>query len=188
VARRGLSCFGCAGAGDKAMVKATSAILGVAVLFMAGCGSNPYQKIPQNVRTALEKADQFELLSLDPASLDPSRPAIKPENSFHRWEILGKTEVNDIETRKKLVAALQKGIGDHPNNYVVNCFNPRHGIRVTSEGKTVDLVICFECENIYIHAGNDSDEKCYQTTNSPQPVFDEVLRQAGVPLPKPAKK
>jgi hypothetical protein len=63
------------------------------------------------------------------------------------------------------------------------CFLPRHGIRVTADGKTIDLVICFECSWIYIYYG-DKDGPHVTTSGGPQPAFDKVLKDNGVPLPK----
>ena len=61
------------------------------------------------------------------------------------------------------------------------CFNPRHGIRVTSGGVTTDLLICFECKEAVVF--RDGQRVADWTTGrSPQADFDEALRQAGVPL------
>jgi hypothetical protein len=136
-------------------------------------------KIPDDLRAVLEKADQFELLSLN-----PEEPKEKPKDGFHGWQVLGKTTVKDAETRKKLVAALGKGVKENDGT-VARCFNPRHGIRVTHDGKTADFVICFECFQVKAFAGDKLQG--FLVTNSPQPTFDTVLKEAKVPLPAPAK-
>jgi len=67
------------------------------------------------------------------------------------------------------------------------CFDPRHGIRATAKGKTVDLVICFECNWVYVYYDNDENRQHVAvTTREPQAVLDKTLKDAGVPLPKPA--
>ena len=101
-----------------------------------------YNKIPDDLQTMLEKAEQFELLSISPYP-----PKEKPADAFHGWEVLGKTTVKDAEVRKKLVAAFKKGVEANAG-ITADCFSPRHGIRVTRDGKTADFVICFECRRL----------------------------------------
>ena len=81
-----------------------------------------------------------------------------------------------------LAAAAEESEGD-----AAACFNPRHGLRVTRNGKTIDFVICFECFQVKVFGG-DKDEGGFRITDTPQPSFDKVLRDAKVPLAaKPEK-
>jgi hypothetical protein len=137
--------------------------------------------IPDELQTILEKGEQFELLSLSPGYRQ-----VKPEDAFHGWKVLGKTTVKDTEARKKLVAAFKKGVEEN-KGIVAACFNPRHGIRVTQDGKTTDFVVCFECAQVQVFAG-DKQEKGLLITNSPPSVFDSVLKEANVPLAEKPKK
>src|SRR5262245_44881959 len=94
-------------------------------------------KFPDDVLKVLEKADSYELLSLD--------PGVKGvKGGFHGWKVLGKTTVKDKKVRGQVLAALKKGVADSDGR-VAKCFIPRHGVRATHGGKTVELVICFEC-------------------------------------------
>src|SRR5262249_35300364 len=115
-------------------------------------------------------------------SLDPSRLTEPPKDGFHGWKVLGKTTVKDADTRKTLLAALEKGAKDNDGK-VAGCFNPRHGIRVKAGDKTIDLVICFECFSASVFTG-DEKSGSFLTTGSPQPALDKVLTDAKVPLPK----
>jgi hypothetical protein len=129
--------------------------------------------IPAAAKTILEQADEFELFSLDP------RPPRKPaKGTFHGYKILGSTEVQDTSTRRRLVTALERGIAEN-EGIMMACFNPRHGIHVTRAKEHADFVICFECDQIQI-SGAASGEVL--TTGSPQPIFNQVLRDAKVPL------
>ena len=95
------------GAGDCEMVRFLIPILALATTLMVGCtGKSADSKIPESARAALEKADRFELLSID-----PDRQQEKTKDDFHGWKVLGKTQIKDADTRKKLVAALKKGVG-----------------------------------------------------------------------------
>jgi hypothetical protein len=150
--------------------------LSLALLALSATGCRAAgNDLPKDVRAVLDKADRFELLSLD-----PTRQKEKPKDDFHGWKVLGKTEVKDAAARKNVVAALYKGIADSDGS-VAACFNPRHGIRATHDGKTVELVICYECLSMQAFLGETRSSAL--TTRSPQKTFDEVLRAAKVPLP-----
>jgi hypothetical protein len=165
------------------MARLIAAFLGLTFpICSVGCGNNtPAEepaKIPAEALAALEQAEEFELLSLDPT---PGADA--PKNAFRGWGILGRVKITDDDTRKRLIEGLKKGVAEN-DGMVAACFNPRHGICVSKDGKQADFVICFECLQVEVHV-NDHPYQLL-TTHSPQPVFDEVLRQTGVPLaPKP---
>jgi hypothetical protein len=137
-------------------------------------------KIPDDIQSILEKADKFELISLD-----PEYQKEKPADGFHGWKVLGRTTVKEADVRKTLLAAFEKGVEENKGE-VARCFDPRHGIRATRGDKTVDLVICFECYQVKAFAG-EGDLKGFLVTGSPQPAFDKVLTDAKVPLPKQRK-
>jgi len=130
----------------------------------------------KDLKPLFEKADAIELYSLDP-SFDDKEP--DPKKGFHGWKVLGKTTVKDAKMRKKIVEALYQGLADSDGT-AAKCFNPRHGVRVTVDGKTADIVICFECLQMQFHAGEAS--KTETTTRTPEKLIDEVLTAAGVPL------
>jgi hypothetical protein len=139
-------------------------------------------KIPDQAREILEKAGQFELLSIGhgPSSKNPTE-------DFHGWPVIGKTTVKDPDTRNRLVAALDKGVEENKGDSM-KCFNPRHGIRVTHDGKTADFVICFECFQVMVYVTGEKEQR-FLITASPAPVFNQTLQQAKVPLARePDKK
>ena len=139
-------------------------------------------QIPDSVRTILEKADQIELFSMD-----PSVAGDKIKDNFHGSHVLGKIVIKDGETRTKLMKALTKGVKDKQTEVRTAAFYPRHAIRATHEKTTVDLLIGFDDSAIIVYNG-DTFKGFVFTTASPQPVFDQVLRAAKVPLAKPNKK
>jgi len=138
-------------------------------------------KIPDQARAILENASQFELLSIgnDPSSKNPTE-------EFHRWPVMGKTTIKDPDTRKRLVAALEKGVQENKGD-VMKCFNPRHGIRVTHEGMSADFVICFECFQVMVYVAGGKGQR-FLITDSPAPVFNQTLQHAKVPLAREPEK
>ena len=128
-------------------------------------------KIPEEILTVLENAEEIELYSLDPTD-DEANP-----------KELGKTVIKNAEDRKKLVAEFKKGVEE--GDAAAKCFDPRHRIKAKHKDKTVDLVICFQCMQICCYV-DGKKTKTLITTNKPQAYFDGVLKDAGVRLaPKP---
>jgi hypothetical protein len=129
-------------------------------------------------RAILAKPDQVELFSLDP-SVDPAGP----DERFRGWKVLGKTVVKDADARKAVLTvagAIKPGWG-------VRCFDPRHGIRATAGGKTVEVVICFSCRWAWVYLDKEKDEVQLTIDRDQQSALDKVLTDAKVPLPPPAK-
>ena len=82
--------------------------------------------------------------------------------------------------RQELFAALERGIAEN-DGWAAACFIPRHGIRAIQGAELVELVVCFECAQVNIHAGGKWLGGVLITA-SPEPVLDQVLAAAGVPL------
>jgi hypothetical protein len=142
-------------------------------------------KLPDGVVDLLAAADHLELLSLDQwcpcLRMEPDDPA-----GFHGWRILGRTTLRKASERHALLAALKQQLPetDRPPHFVAMCFNPRHGIRATSPGGSVDLVVCFECYQLDVFPEGPCAH-VYMTGRGPsaQPTFDKILRKARVRLP-----
>jgi hypothetical protein len=155
-------------------------LLGLALLPLsaleAGAGGN---KLPPAAQAILDRADQIELYSLEPNPTAEQRKASK-EKPLHGWLVLGKTKLEAAPTRKAVLDALAKGMAAPSRG--AKCFDPRHAIRATRGGKTVDLVICFECSWVHVHLGGKKDGPALTIASGTQPAFDKVLKAAGVPL------
>lgn len=162
-------------------------LMAAAALTAVACsalGDGRKNELPSEARTVLEKAEQFELISLNPRRESDDKDK-KAADKFHGWMILGQTALKDAETRKKVLASLSKGIEENDGS-VAACFNPRHGLRATHGKKTVELVICFECFQIEVYV--DGKKTSVLTSESPQPVLDKILSEAKVPLPPKREK
>jgi hypothetical protein len=128
---------------------------------------------------ALEQGDRFVLLSLNPKNINGWEEQVaRPKSSFHYYEVLGKVEIQDPKERIELLQALFKGMADS-RGISAACFNPRHGISATLGKETVDLVICFECGSMVIHA---SDETSLFVSQTPMPTYNRILQNAGLPI------
>jgi len=161
--------------------------VGVVVLVSAGTGRAADNALPAKARAVLEKAETLDVYSLDP---DTERDVTeeRPKTGFRGWKILGKTTVQDADARKALLSALDKAVAGAPPRSK-KCFEPRHGVRATAGGKTVDLVICFACSEVQVWSDGGVDlEGSARIADSAQPAFDKVLSDAKVPLPGKSKE
>lgn len=139
---------------------------------IAGCTTN---RMPQELHTAIRGATTLQLHSLDPAPSDRDR-----NGTFHGWKDLGYVELSDSAQRTELLDAFDAGIADSDGSAAA-CFDPRHGLRASYDGKTYDVVICFECMQT-IWFVDDVRMPGYLISGSPQTVFDAVLTDASIPL------
>ncbi len=129
------------------------------------------QAFPGDARRVLETGPSFVLYALDP------HPFVREKEAFHGFGVWGKTRVTDPNERAVLLAALYDGVA-RSDQTMAACFNPRHGVRVTQNKRTLDLVICFECRQFAVYDGGK--KTLAATSGTPRAVFDRVLDQAGV--------
>jgi hypothetical protein len=147
-------------------------------------GQSADQGFPDQARTILGKAAAFQLYSLDPD--EEEKPAEKPTR-LHGYKVLGKTTLKRVDDSGKAVLtafelALDKGLA-------AKCFEPRHAIHAEYDGKTVDLLICFECALVYVYLDGKNEETAVVTISRyAQPIFDTVLRDAKIILAKKKKE
>ncbi len=128
----------------------------------------------------LQNAEKLELISLEPVGRSKFTPDMPPQ--YAGSKVLGSTDIKDKATITRMVEALRTGIQDH-DKAVALCFWPRHAIRAVKGKITMEWVICFQCRQIHIHADGDSKVRLITlVSGTPEPVFDEVLKNAGVPL------
>jgi len=93
----------------------------------------------------LDKAEKVELYSLNHRKIPKDNKEVK--KAFHGYGILAESSLKTEEDRKKAIAFLGKVV--HWNSLrKADCFHPRHGIRVTIGKKTLDFVLCFECNRV----------------------------------------
>jgi hypothetical protein len=134
--------------------------------------------IPDEFRTALDKAESLELYSLE-----PSVPVAKGDTELHGWKVLGKTELKK-DAMAKLVTAFKKGAEEANPKVSAGCFRPRHAIRVRLDGKTYDFVVCFECVAVMIYGGKAEKYAGFHVSGSPAELFNQTLTAAKIKLPR----
>jgi hypothetical protein len=139
---------------------------------------NEPNRLPNAIWDVLANADHFELLSLEPAGGSTGEAG-----HFWGWRVLGSVVVTTTD-QDALLSALAQGIAEN-DGWVAACFIPRHGVRATRGATSADLVVCFECAQVYLYPDGKFSGSV-RVSGSPQPVFDRVLSSARVPLAEPA--
>jgi hypothetical protein len=113
-------------------------------------------------------------------SLDPIRLHGQPRSAelFHDFDVLGHAEITDRNEQQALFRELAWGVRENGGD-VFACFNPRHALHVEQSGRSIDLVICFQCRSVSAYG---FQQKNFLTGASPQNTFDASLRRHHLPL------
>lgn len=147
-----------------------AAIVGVVACSLVGCARSA--QTPDYA-----SADRFTLYSIDGNA--PADDGDGDDDShFHGYPILGQVDLEGAD-RQALITALYEGIAASDGTAAA-CFIPRHALHVVKGDRVTDYVICFQCLAINIYTGGRLERE--QTTDTPRPVFNRYLEQAGIPL------
>lgn len=125
----------------------------------------------------LAEAESWTLFALDPGIEDPPP---KDASIFHGHRVLGKTTLDDPSKRADLTYALNWAI--FRGGMSVFCFNPRHGIRAETSAGAVDLVICFECEEVHVYLPAAGQPQEVDIAPSASVTFNRIFRDAGLAI------
>jgi len=154
-------------------VRYVFARLGVGALCVAagaGCGG-----LPASATGVLEGAEQFQIYRLEPYG-----EAAKPGETVFRGHVIeARAEVKDAQSKAKITDIVNRGI--RRGDTQAKCFNPRHGIHAVRAGKTVDLVICYECSAVEV---GENGVWSTMTTADVQSDLDAAFEAAGIPPSK----
>lgn len=157
----------------RRLLSVSAVVLGLAAMAIAA--EKDANEVPEAARAILDKAETIDLYSILPQQeKDPNK------ETFQKYPVLGKTKIKDAEVRKRVIGALVKGAADN-NEGQAKCFDPRHAIRATHDGKTVELVICFACNYVQV-AVDGKSVRGFSPSKAPEAVLDKVLTDAKVPL------
>jgi hypothetical protein len=126
------------------------------------------------------------------AEAEIEAPQDQGPNEFEREPykapaVLGYVEITDRAEQRALITALASSARYTKGGAL--CHIPRHGLYVETGTSTVDLSICFECENVYAFGSHDkmgpfADVHSFAITRAPASVFNATLKRHGVPVPQ----
>lgn len=120
------------------------------------------QELGSDLVLSLENADRLELYSIDPAS-QWSRPIPRTatgEDLKARLEsregVFGSTVIQRDAVRKELIARTFAAI--RVDAQAAKCFLPRHALVFTHATRTLVVLVCFECDDLYVVADARSEQ------------------------------
>ena len=127
--------------------------------------------LPGTAREIVENADYFEIISLDPYRTHEGK------DRFHGYVIRGRAELRDPDMRKRLLSALYSSLGHGMPGIL--CFDPRHAIHAVRNGHSVDLLVCFQCEQVEGFV----DDKRTDALVGPgaERAFETIFQATGLP-------
>lgn len=126
---------------------------------------------PKGSYEAFLKSEKLTLFALNPEK------AAEGAENLQGWAIVGKVPVPELRYQNELKAAF---IREMARAKAAACFNPRHGLRAeTDDGKTIDLIICFECNSFQVHYGSERANGAINKTYLEDP-FNQILKISGI--------
>jgi hypothetical protein len=121
--------------------------------------------------------DQLTLYSIDGSDYSNGTEP-KTSEKIGRFPVLGKVEITDPIVRKQIMSELRKGVIE--SGSAALCFWPRHAIRIVTKGRSIDYIVCFECNQILVKEG--ARWKIILTSERARSYFNKVLEEAHIPL------
>jgi len=145
----------------------------------------PKNAVPAEVLAILREGEPLEFVSL---LHDDSYEFQEGDEKLIRWRVLGRTTIDDADRRQRLIAALERGVAENDDG-PANCFWPRHAFSTTHDGHRYDILVCFKCFQVEVYReGKKQSAYSFLIGRSPQPLFDQILTDAGVPLDSDAEE
>lgn len=139
--------------------------------------------LPIEAELLLGNAPDMELFALDPKPRTPES-TLPAEGQMHGYGFTGRAIVKDKVQRKALAEMVLRGIRESDGKQA-KCFEPRHGMRVAQGGKTLELLICYECLSIEAHGsvfGEGAEKRIVLTSASVEPAMTKAFTEAGLTI------
>lgn len=145
-----------------------SFVFALIVTVMARCSSRPM--------ITVEADASFEIYSLDGDSY-PMSSANWRDSGFHGWPILKTCSISHAKGAELLDELLSDAASAAAAKALpVDCFRPRHGLRVSDSSGTTDYLICFECRRFETWSGGRQMPGGGSITRGPESLFSNTLK------------
>ena len=137
-----------------------------ALMAIAGCINSEKPPDPRS-------AGAMTLYALD-GDRYPGDPVPPDTSLLHGWSVIKACRIDDRRTREEILTAFDAGIAGHRGGTPIDCFRPRHAIRVELDDVTTDYLICFECAN-WMSWTDGLRTGGGRTSDRPTQTFDRIL-------------
>jgi hypothetical protein len=97
---------------------------------------------------------------------------------LHGHRILGKVTLPPGPEREKALEALDQGVVTH--GPTAGCFFPRHALLTVRHGRTVAVLLCFQCGAVWVDDGDgEATAQTLHTDKAPEPALDAPSGRPG---------
>lgn len=114
------------------------------------------ESFPDEIQRTLRHAEQLELFGVV-----CERDAFPGETTIRGYPIVSTAQVSGA-TRDAVLADVYRGVIE--GNAFAMCFEPHHALRAVDDGLLVEVVICFECSQLYVY--RNGTESGYATISA----------------------
>lgn len=141
---------------------------------------------PPSVWEVMQNADRYVAMSIDPqgeAAQSPTSRATEPVDApsvVQSHAVFGSVVVSDRATREKLNESIRKGVETWDGAVSFCAFQPHHAVRIVRGDRVVDIMICFQCGDLYIHDSDAQNADRRFIAREVPDVFDEVFKAANI--------
>jgi hypothetical protein len=140
-----------------------------------------------NLEKLLQANPRIILYSIDAAAETDAGSTEFDREPYKAPAVLGYVEITDNAEQRALITALARSARYARGGGM--CHIPRHGLYVETGASTVNLSICFACQNVYSFGSHNKTgplaaEDSFEITDAPASVFNATLKRHGVPIRK----
>ncbi len=135
-----------------------------------------------DARRVMEAPDSVELVAVvPPHEVEGRREGERPEL---RGQIaLARATMASADERKRVSDVLIDAVDS--NGSPAACFDPHHAATLKRGDKQVDVVICYQCSQMYVYGPGSSDEVHLAIDGAREPAMNAVFAAHQLPTTKP---
>ena len=150
----------------------------VSLLLFAGCTNDTGGPRVTSPTVARFSDGDFVLVRLN-GDRYPGEPVPDGSELLHGWEIVESLPIESVHDRARIFTAFEEGEEEANRNpgIAIDCFRPRHAIRIDRDGTTTDHLICFQCRNFMTWTDGEMTGGG-SMSDLPKDVFESYLDEA----------
>lgn len=148
----------------------------IAAIFAASSPAAPkagdgLKKLPEPFRTALEKAEFLELMSVMPEKAEG-----KVDDAVGGFAVRKKTKLKAGDTREITLILLDEGLAE--GTTLGKEFTPKHAIRVVHDKKTYEVLLSYESTQVQLFEDGKPVGAPLPISKTPDDTYTRTIRNA----------
>jgi len=139
---------------------------------------------PESIRQLIEQAKSVEVHCAELGSEEPPEP--EQLGTKFGWRSLGMVRLDSQRDRRRVIRSVLRANRESLGGFL--CLDAEYGLRFESELGRADLMICFECMQVWVWAGTEITGDCYPISWRPKPLLERLLRAQNIAEPAPREE